>query len=102
MKRKVIRVDNFSGCTLEDVDVGESWESWNAAIGARTGQIVPAVSAGHFSETLAVLAISGSGKELWCDEEALLTERPLNPIASLIADQAIFGDVIVFEEGDIT
>jgi hypothetical protein len=95
MKRKVIRVNG----TLEDVDVGEGWESWNAAIGARVGQIVRADSLenffyGPYSEYC--------DKELWCDEEALLTERPLNPIASLIADQAIFGDVIVFEQGDIT
>lgn len=89
MKRKVIRVDG----QLDDVDVGGSWQSWNRAIGARIGQIVPAVIGGPYPEYL--------GKELWCDEEALLTKRPLNVIASNIADQAIFGDVIVFEEGDI-
>lgn len=95
MKRKVIRVDG----PPEDVDVGGSWQSWNRAIGARYGQIVPAALGVHFDSD--GVSFDHSGKELWCDEEALLTKRPLNPIASLIADQAIFGDVIVFEEGDI-
>ena len=85
MKRKVIRVDG----PPDAVDVGEGWESWNAAIGARVGEIAPAVHPDYH------------GKELWCDEEALLMNRPLNPVASLIADQAIFGDVILFEQGDI-
>jgi hypothetical protein len=88
MIRKLIRTDG----TMEDTEVGNGFADWNKAIGARVGEIVP----------------TDHGKELWCDEEALCVGEPeINTVASALVShlrmgQPIFGDVIVFEEGDIT
>jgi hypothetical protein len=86
MLRKVIRADGH----IETKDVGTGFQSWNENIKARMGQIVYGVA--EFEEV-----------ELWCDEEALLVDEPeQNFIATAIARQPIFGDVIVFQVGDIT
>ncbi len=56
------------------------------AINAHTGCIVPL----------------SDGSELWCDEEALCKNNPVrNAMASLLAKQDIYGDVILFKKGDI-
>lgn len=84
MQRNIIKADGTSKVT----EVGEGYQNWNAAIDARTGQIVTSPDG-----TL----------ELWCDEEGLLVSEPqLNRAASLLVGQQIVGDVIVFYPGDIT
>ena len=87
MERRVIRTDD----TIARVEVGDGFESWNVAIKARIGQIVP----------------TDDGKEFWCDEEGLLCGDPkLNVEATRRVHgtnygQPIVGDVIEFEPGDI-
>jgi hypothetical protein len=82
MKKTIIRTDG----TIEETEVGDGFESWNQAIGARVGEI----------------AQTPDGTiELWCDEEGLLREREFNFQASTLAMRPIVGDVIVFEVGDI-
>ncbi len=67
-------------------EVGTGWRDWNNAINAHTGCIVPL----------------SDGSELWCDEEALCKNNPVrNAMASLLAKQDIYGDVILFKKGDI-
>jgi hypothetical protein len=86
MHKMILRADG----RVETVDVGDGFRTWNAAINARMGQIVPGY-------------IVGQGEvELWCDEEGLLVDKPTqNLYATLIARQPIVGDVIVFKPGDI-
>ena len=67
-------------------EVGEGFESWNAAIGAEIGSIV----------------VCPDGSEMWCDEEGLCKGIPvLNLVATMIAGQPIVGYVILFRKGDI-
>jgi len=88
MIRRVILTDG----TSEEREVGNGFQTWNEAIDARMGQIVP----------------TDEGKELWCDEEALCKNDPeINSVASALCSrsnygQPIFGNVIVFQPGDIT
>jgi hypothetical protein len=67
--------------------VGEGYQNWNDAIGARMGELV----------------VSPDGSiELWCDEEGLCRNEPqLNRAASMLVGRQIVGDVIVFFPGDI-
>jgi hypothetical protein len=82
MKRTILRTDG----THENIEVGNSFHTWNHAIGASIGEI----------------ATTPDGElELWCDEEGLLTQREFNLAASTLAMRPIVGDVIVFEAGDI-
>ena len=83
MERTIIRTDG----TQDIVEVGDGFEAWNKAIGARTGEIVA----------------SPCGQvELWCDEEGLFTNEPqLNRAASLLTMRPIVGNVIMFYPGDI-
>jgi hypothetical protein len=82
MKKKVLKTDG----TSEIQEVGNGFMTWNKAIDARTGTIVP----------------TRDGRELWADDEALLVESPqLNSNATILAGFPVFGDVIVFEPGDI-
>lgn len=87
MLRPIIGTD-FS---IENREVGDNFATWNEAIGARTGTIVPVYNAeGQLKQ------------ELWCDDEALLVNEPQhNVLASKLAGQDLFGNVIVFEPGDI-
>ena len=84
MQREILKADG----TNETTEVGDGWEAWNEAIGARIGELV----------------VSPDGSiELWCDEEGLLVNEPqINRAASLLACRPIVGDVIVFFPGDIT
>lgn len=85
MIRPVLRA--VTGGSLTDlVEVGDGWETWNAAIGASCGELV---------------RLRG-GKELWCNENGLAEGGLPNEQASKLARRAIVGDVILFNEGDIT
>ena len=83
MKRTVLRVDGRD----ETEEVGDGWQEWNEAIGARTGELV----------------VSPDGSvELWCDEEGLCKADPIvNLSASMLVRRPIVGDVIVFFPGDV-
>lgn len=83
MHRTILRANG----DIDTQDVGNSFETWNKAIGASIGQIV---------------CSPDRSLELWCDEEGLLVEEPkVNLKASILACQQIVGDVIVFHRGDI-
>jgi len=83
MERKVIKTDGTTTSTW----VGDGFESWNEAIGARVGTIV-------VSPDRTV--------ELWCDDEGLMVAEPqLTLAASMLVGQQIVGDVIYFMPGDI-
>jgi hypothetical protein len=85
MNRKVLRADG----RVETLEVGDGFRTWNKAINAGTGTIVQGTAAGKVVE-------------LWCDDEALCCNAPVqNIVATMIARQPIFGDVIVFAVGDI-
>lgn len=71
----------------EMLEVGDGFETWNKAIGATCGEIVPC---------------KNGRQELWCNENGLAEECALNQYASFIAGRHIVGDVILFEKGDIT
>jgi len=86
MKRQIIRTDG----TTEIIEVGNGFEDWNKAIGARTGEIV----------------YLDDGRELWMDEEGRCTGRDINEAATDLAmsryGYPMVGDAIIFEPGDIT
>ena len=83
MKRRILRADG----TTERIEVGNGYKDWNAAIGARIGELV----------------VSPDGSlEFWCDEEDGNREEPaLNIAASMLVRRQIVGDVIAFFPGDI-
>jgi hypothetical protein len=80
MKKHVLRTDGRNN----EIEVGDDYQAWNAAIGASTGEIVR--------------SLDGS-IELWCDENG--GDCELNRAASIIVGMQIVGDVIVFYPGDI-
>jgi hypothetical protein len=87
MKRQLIRADG----TTEIIEVGNGFESWNKAIGARMGEIV----------------YLNDGRELWMDEEGRMVSEPvINEAATDLAAAShgypMVGDAIIFEAGDIT
>lgn len=91
MIRMILRADG----TTETKEVGKGFQTWNEAINAGTGTIVQGrlvnVTKGKVEEI-----------ELWCDDEALCCNEPVrNFFASVLANQPIYGDVIVFRKGDI-
>ena len=83
MKRTILRIDGRDNIE----EVGNGWEDWNEAIGARVGEVV----------------VSSDGNiELWCDEEGLCrNDATVNLTASLLVKRTIVGDAIIFYPGDI-
>lgn len=87
MKRSIYRVTEDANFE-ENIEVGDGWQDWNKAIGARTGELVRSPD---------------GSLELWCDEEGLMREDArVNRLASLLVMRPIVGDAIVFYPGDVT
>jgi hypothetical protein len=92
MKRPVLRVRRLQDGTVEntvepEVEVGEGFESFNAAIDALVGEVVGCEDGAHV---------------LWCDEMGLFHLSPLaNAIATRLAGRPIVGDCILFRDEDL-
>ena len=86
MMRPVLRA--IAGAAVSDViEVGDGFETWNAAICATCGEIVPC---------------RNGRQELWVNENGLAEGCALNQQATMLSGRRIVGDVILFENGDIT
>lgn len=109
MQRLVLRVevpddDGSSPVNYHEYrDVGDDWRAWNEAIGADTGELVRNVPRFELRTQEGRAIRFPNGAELWCDENARLTNRPRNEIATALAQYpwGIYGDVIVFRPGDV-
>lgn len=86
MIRPVLRATQDGSSVTDLVEVGDGWETWNAAIGASVGEIVRTRDGKH---------------ELWVNENGIAEGCVVNVEASKRVGVRILGDAILFEEGQI-